>query len=92
MNKQNLTRRARNIVYVAGINLAVFAALFLVFELAVHLIWPEGNPWLGPPFARSKFRVASPIYGHTLAPNYTGDDEWGTTRATIATLPRASTR
>jgi len=85
MNKQNLTRRARNIVYVAGVNLAVFAALFLVFELAVHLIWPEGNPWLGPPFAKSKFRVASPIYGHTLAPNYTGDDEWGTTRATIAT-------
>jgi hypothetical protein len=85
MNKQNLTRRLRNIFYVAGVNLAVFTALFLVFELAVHVIWPGANPWLGPPFAKSKFRIANPIYGHTLAPNYTGADEWGTTTATIAT-------
>ncbi|MEA2759151.1 MAG: hypothetical protein QOH65_1764, partial [Methylobacteriaceae bacterium] len=79
------SQRIRNIIFVVGANLAVFVALFLVFELAVHIIWPDANPWLGPPFAKSKFRIASPVYGHTLAPNYTGDDEWGTTRATIFT-------
>ena len=26
------------------------------------------------PFAKSKFRVANPIYGHTLAPNFAGED------------------
>ncbi|HEX3182610.1 MAG TPA: hypothetical protein VHR44_15385, partial [Beijerinckiaceae bacterium] len=26
------------------------------------------------PFAKSKFRVANPIYGHTLAPNFVGED------------------
>jgi hypothetical protein len=59
---------------VVGVNLAGFAALFLVLGLAVHIVWTDGNPWLERPFAKSKFRIANPR--HTLAPNYAGQDEW----------------
>ncbi|MEA2839774.1 MAG: hypothetical protein QOF41_1104 [Methylobacteriaceae bacterium] len=77
MNNAHLLRRAKSIFYVVGINVAVFAVLFLVFELAVHMIWPEENPWLSPPFAKSKVRLADPIYGHTLKANYAGEEDWG---------------
>ena len=69
-------RRAKGIVYLTAINVTVFAVLFVLFELAMRVIWPE-NPLLGPPFAKSKFRVANPVYGHTLAPNFSGEDVWG---------------
>jgi hypothetical protein len=85
MKSQDLAHRAKSILYVVGVNLAVFVALFLVFEFAVHIIWSEGNPWLGPPFTKSKFRIASPVYGHTLAPNYAGEEAWGTATAKIVT-------
>jgi hypothetical protein len=85
VKKRNVAQRAKNIIYVVGVNLAVFLAMFLVFELAVHIMWPEGNPWLGPPFAKSKFRIANPVYGHTLARNYVGEEEWGTAAAKVVT-------
>jgi hypothetical protein len=77
MKNQNILRRARSIFLLVGINIVVFAALFLAFELAMHMIWPEENPWLSPPFAKSKVRIADPIYGHTLKANYTGEEVWG---------------
>ena len=75
----NVGRRALRIFLLIAINVAVFAALFTVFEIAMHIIWPQENPFLGPPFVKSKVRIASPIYGHTLAPNYEGYEMWGTT-------------
>jgi hypothetical protein len=77
MKNRDRFRRIKSIFYVVAINVAVFVVLFLVFELAVHAIWPEENPWLAPPFAKSKVRIANPIYGHTLAPNYSGEEVWG---------------
>jgi hypothetical protein len=77
MYRQHLVRRGTEIVYVAGINIAVFALLFSAFELAVHLIWPTRNPWLRPPFEKSALRMANPVYGHALAPNHEGEEDWG---------------
>src|SRR5947209_17796982 len=77
MDPQHPVRRGAKIAYVAAINIAVFIALFLGFELAVHLIWPTRNPWLRPPFEKSTLRIANPIYGHTLAPNHVGEEDWG---------------
>jgi hypothetical protein len=68
----NLARRAVGIAALVAANVAIFAGLFLLFEIGLHMIWPDENPFLGPPFAKSKVRIASPIYGHTLAPNYEG--------------------
>jgi hypothetical protein len=77
MHAQHLIRRVTRVCYVLGINAAVFIALFLVFELAVHVIWPGQNPWLRPPFQKSTLRIADPVYGHTLAPNHEGEEDWG---------------
>jgi hypothetical protein len=66
-------------------NVAVFLALFVLFELAVHVIYPQQNPWLGPPFVKSKVRVANPVYGHGLAPNFAGDEVWGSDRSFVIT-------
>jgi hypothetical protein len=85
VKKRNVAERITKNIYLVGVNVAVFLALFLVFELAVHVTWPEGNPWLGPPFAKSKFRIANPLYGHTLARNYMGREEWGTAAAKMVT-------
>jgi hypothetical protein len=51
-------------LYVVGVNIAVFTTLFVLSELAVHLIWPRQNPWLRPPFEKRALRVADPVYGH----------------------------
>jgi hypothetical protein len=59
--------------------------LFVLFELAVHIIWPEQNPWLGPPFIKSKVRIANPVYGHTLAPDFDGEEVWGQGKSHIIT-------
>jgi len=74
MNGNDIARRAKGASYIIAINCAVFAALFLLVELAMHVIWPDANPLLGPPFVASKFRVAHPVYGHTFRPNYEGDE------------------
>jgi hypothetical protein len=70
-------RRVLGFFFLIAANLAVFAALFVVFEVGMHIIWPEENPFLSPPVVESKVRIASPIYGHTLAPNYKGYERWG---------------
>lgn len=77
MHPQHPIRRGLHVAYVAAINAAVLIGLFLGFELAVHLIWPTRNPWLRPPFEKSALRIANPIYGHTLAPNHVGEEDWG---------------
>ena len=51
-------------LYVVGVNIAVFTTQFVLSELAVHLIWPRQNPWLRPPFEKRALRVADPVYGH----------------------------
>jgi len=85
MNGNDIARRAKGASYIIAINCAVFAALFLLVELAMHVIWPDANPLLGPQFVASKFRVAHPVYGHTFRPNYEGDEQWGTTRNNVVT-------
>jgi hypothetical protein len=77
MSIENLAKRATGIAYLVAINLVVFGVLFLAFEFAAHIIWPDENPWLSPPFVKSKVRIANPVYGHTLAPNYAGEEVWG---------------
>jgi hypothetical protein len=68
-----------------AVNIAVFLALFVLFELAVHIIWPDQNPWLGPPFTKSKVRIANPVYGHTLAADFDGEEVWGSAKSHITT-------
>ena len=41
------------------------------------MIWPGQNPWLSAPFAKSALRIAHPVYGHTLAVNHVGEEDWG---------------
>ncbi|MBV8850798.1 MAG: SGNH/GDSL hydrolase family protein [Methylobacteriaceae bacterium] len=72
-------------LYLVGVNLAVFVALFVAFELAVHILYPDQNPWLGPPFAKSKVRIANPVYGHALAPNFDSEEVWGQGKSHITT-------
>jgi hypothetical protein len=67
------------------INAAVFLGLFLALELGMHVIWSDGNPLLGPPFAKSKVRIRNSAYGHGLAPNYEGMEPWGTIVERFAT-------
>jgi hypothetical protein len=69
--------RALAWVCLCAVNIAVFAALFLALELALHAIWPRQNPWLAPPFEKSAVRIAHPVYGHMLAPNHVGEEDWG---------------
>ena len=84
-NKAGAWRRAKDILYLIGVNLAVFVALFVVFELAVHIVYPDQNPWLRPPFVKSKIRVANPIYGHGLVPNFDGEEVWGNDKSHVVT-------
>ncbi len=77
MRREPAIPRASGWLYVCAVNLAVFVALFLTFELAVHAIWPRQNPFLSPPFEKSSLRIAHPVYGHTLAPNHVGEEDWG---------------
>jgi hypothetical protein len=76
---------AKSILYLIGGNILVFLALFALFEVSVHVIWPEQNPWLGPPFVKSKVRIANPVYGHTLAANFDGEEVWGSARSHMVT-------
>src|SRR6478672_8071739 len=57
-------RGVAGMLYVVGVNIAVFTTQFVLSELAVHLIWPRQNPWLRPPFEKRALRVADPVYGH----------------------------
>jgi hypothetical protein len=82
---KSLLRRTKHISSLVVINVAVFIALFVLFELAVHIIWREENPWLTPPFTKSKVRIANPIYGHTLIANFEGQEVWGSARTKIIT-------
>jgi hypothetical protein len=84
-NKAGAWRRAKDILYLIGVNLAVFVALFVVFELAVHIVYPDQNPWLRPPFVKSRIRVANPIYGHGLVPNFDGEEVWGNDKSHVVT-------
>jgi hypothetical protein len=77
MTKDIFAGRVKGTVYVIAVNAVVFAVLFLLFELTMHVIWPDENPLLSPPFAKSRARIAHPVYGHTLAPNYNGEEVWG---------------
>ncbi|GAC1332657.1 MAG: hypothetical protein NVSMB26_12610 [Beijerinckiaceae bacterium] len=85
MDKRDVFEKVKGTIYLVGINIAVFAALFVLLELALHIISPDQNPLLGPPFVKSKFRIAHPVYSHTLLPNYDGEDVWGTSHAHITT-------
>jgi len=84
-NKAGAWRRAKDILYLIGVNLAVFVALFVVFELAVHIVYHDQNPWLRPPFVKSRIRVANPIYGHGLVPNFDGEEVWGNDKSHVVT-------
>ena len=69
--------RIRSIFVLVAANFAVFAAFWLLFELGMHIGWPNENPLLGPAFAKSKARIANSTYGHTLASNFAGEEFWG---------------
>jgi hypothetical protein len=63
----------------------VFALLFLLFEVGMHALWPEENPLLGLPTGKSTVGIANPVYGHTLAPNFAGEEMWGATKTKLFT-------
>jgi hypothetical protein len=73
------------LLYLIGGNIFVFVALFALFEVSVHVISPEQNPWLGPPFVKSKVRIANPVYSHPLAANFNGEEVWGQGESQIVT-------
>src|SRR4051812_15845530 len=77
--------KLKAILYLTGVNFAVFVGLFLLFELVMHIGWPEQNPLLKPPFVPSMFRIAHSVYGHTLRPNSTFQDRWGVFRTELIT-------
>jgi hypothetical protein len=60
-----------------AINVAVFACLFFGFEATMHIVSPKENPWLKPPSAKSELGITHPAYGHGLAPNHKGEEDWG---------------
>src|SRR5690349_21536919 len=85
MNMHGFVPKAKSILYLIGINFAVFVTLFVLFESILHIGWGEQNPLLKPPFVSSKFRIAHPVYGHTFLPNSRWEDRWGVFRNEVIT-------
>ncbi|MGD9545485.1 MAG: SGNH/GDSL hydrolase family protein [Methylocystis sp.] len=85
MKTSNITQWLKNAAKIAAINAGIFLGLFLLVELGLHVKSPNQNPLLGPPFVKSAFRVHVPVYSHSLAANFDGDDLWGGRRYHIRT-------
>jgi len=85
MSRSEVVEWSRRAAKIAAINAGVFLGLFLLVELGLHVKSPSQNPLLGPPFVKSAFRVHVPVYSHSLAANFDGDDLWGERRYHIRT-------
>jgi hypothetical protein len=85
MSTSDIVQWLKRAAKIGAINAAIFIGLFLLVELGLHLKSPNQNPLLGPPFVKSAFRVHVPVYSHSLAANFDGDDLWGGHRYHIRT-------
>jgi hypothetical protein len=85
MSRSEIVQWLTRGVKIAAINGAVFLALFVLVELGLHLKSANQNPLLSPPFVKSAFRVHVPVYSHSFAANFDGDDLWGGHRYHIRT-------
>lgn len=63
------------------VNLGVLIALYLIPEIALHIISKDSNPFLGT----NVLRIRDPVYNHTLRPKYDGFDIWGARRFRVLT-------
>jgi len=61
------------------INLGILIGLYLSGEIALHIVSPNSNPFLGI----NVLRIRDPVYHHTLKPKYDGFDLWGPHRFRI---------
>ena len=61
------------------INLGILIGLYLSGEIALHIVSPNSNPFLGI----NVLRIRDPVYHHTLTPKYDGFDLWGPHRFRI---------
>ncbi|MBG0799172.1 SGNH/GDSL hydrolase family protein [Methylocystis sp. L43] len=85
MSRSDILQWLKHGAKIAGVNGAVFLALFVLVELGLHLKSADQNPLLGPPFVKSAIRVHVPVYSHSLAANFDGEDQWGGNRYHIRT-------
>ncbi|HEX3495974.1 MAG TPA: SGNH/GDSL hydrolase family protein, partial [Methylocella sp.] len=67
-------RRLRGIVLV---NFGVLIGLYLLAEIALHIISSNSNP-LFRLTAKTGLGIRDPVYHHTLRPKFDGFDKWGT--------------
>lgn len=84
-NTSNTLQWLKRAGKIVAVNAAIFLGLFLLLEIGLHVASPKQNPLLGPPFVKSAFRVQDPVYSHSLAANFDGDDLWGGHRYRIRT-------
>src|SRR5262245_4640640 len=73
--------RGRQLLRIFLVNVCVLIGLYLLTELALHIIPINSNPLL----AKTAFRIRDPVYDHTLKPKYDGFDIWGTRHARVLT-------
>src|ERR1700719_5164417 len=66
-------RRLRGIVLV---NFGVLIGLYLVAEIALHIVSSNSNP-LFRLTAKTGIGIRDPVYHHTLRPKFDGFDKWG---------------
>jgi hypothetical protein len=57
------------------VNFGVLIGLYLLAEIALHIISSDSNPL--PLLAKNVLRIRHPVYNHTLRPKYHGFDIWG---------------
>jgi hypothetical protein len=77
---------ARGVVLV---NFAILIGLYLLAEIALHIISSDSNP-----LAKTVFRIRDPVYHHTLKPKFDGIEIWGTKQGPhrFAGIPRPRQR
>jgi hypothetical protein len=66
---------------IALINFSILIGLYLLAELALHIISPDSNPLL----AKSGCGIPDPVYNHTLKPKCDEFEYWGTRRYRLLT-------
>ena len=81
LTSSKIASRGQQLLRIFLINFCVLIGLYLLTEIALHIISIDSNPLI----AKTSFRIRDPVYDHTLKAKYEGFDVWGTRRARVLT-------
>jgi len=81
LTSSKIASRGQQLLRIFLVNFCVLIGLYLLTEIALHIISIDSNPLI----AKTSFRIRDPVYDHTLKAKYEGFDVWGTRRARVLT-------